>query len=156
MSAITPEIAAWLAAESANTRSDFIFDMHMKVAQGQALTPNMEAAIIRSFEKSKTFAADKAAREAKLAEAPALEAGRRPLSGKVVSAKFKESQFGTQAKMLVELADGNRVWGTVPASLLVDGYALPERGTEVAFTATVEVSADDNHFGFYSRPKVTA
>jgi len=65
--------------------------------------------------------------------------------------------------MLDKETDGNKVWGTVPeAAFLNDpesGSTLPLdalKGREVEFTAAVERSRDDEHFGFYKRPtKVT-
>ena len=53
--------------------------------------------------------------------------------------------------MLVEFDDGNRVWGTVPKALFTGETSGPE-GRRVVFTAKVERSGDDEHFGFFSRP----
>lgn len=73
--------------------------------------------------------------------------GKQTVRGKVLSTKAVEGQFGTVLKMLVQHADGWKVWGTVPASLC--GI---ERGEEIEFSATVAASQDDNKFGFFSRP----
>lgn len=88
-----------------------------------------------------------AERDAQLLDAPALEEGRYTITGKVISTKSQESIYGTQYKMLVELENGNRVWGTIP-SIIWD----VERGSRVRFDAAVERSKDDDHFGFYKRP----
>ena len=88
-----------------------------------------------------------AARAAQLDAAPVLAEGRYTIEGRVVSTKTQESIYGTQYKMLVQMEDGNRVWGTVP-SVIWD----IEAGSMVKFDAAVERSNDDDHFGFYKRP----
>lgn len=86
-----------------------------------------------------------AMREAKL-NTPVLTAGRQIIEGAVKSFKTVENDYGVSFKMLVELADGRRVYGTVPSSI------NPEIGDTVRFTAKVEPKDDDPTFGFYSRP----
>jgi len=78
-------------------------------------------------------------------EAP-LTAGRQALAGTLVSTKFVDGYYGSTFKMLVKLDDGNKVFGTVPSGLDA------EPGSRIEFTATVEPSRDDPHFGFFSRP----
>lgn len=96
-----------------------------------------------------------------------LEGGRRELTGKVLSCKWRSSQYGGAFKMTLDLGDGSRVWGTVPAALedavreyhhthVKDSstFDLPEvlKGATVTITATVNVSDDDESFGFFKRP----
>lgn len=82
---------------------------------------------------------------------PPLVEGRREITGIVVSTKAKDSQYGTQYKMLVEEDDGNRVFGTIPRS--IDGEVWDTRREfRVSFTAEVTVSKDDENFGFFKRP----
>lgn len=89
-------------------------------------------------------------------EIPELIEGRREITGLVLSTKTKESQFGTQFKMLVEEDDGNRVFGTIPRSI-DDVVWDTNRTVRVSFTAEVTVSGDDEHFGWFRRPtKATA
>jgi hypothetical protein len=97
-------------------------------------------------------------RETRDAARPELGFGRRELEGEIVSIKSQQSRFGSQTKMLVVLADGNRVYGTYPTALYGD-YNDPDHvregareGDVVRLTATVEQSADDVHFGFFSNP----
>lgn len=71
--------------------------------------------------------------------------GRREIVGTVLQTKLQESPFGSAWKMLVDEGT-TRLWGTIPASI------DPERGDRVRLTATVQRSADDRSFGFYSRP----
>ena len=48
--------------------------------------------------------------------------------------------------MLVEDANGFRVWGTVPSSVDV------AKGDIIQFTANIEPSPKDEFFGFYKNP----
>jgi hypothetical protein len=50
--------------------------------------------------------------------------------------------------MLVEHADGWKVWGTIPASLI-----KAHRGDKVRFDTAITRSDRDPKFGFFSRPK---
>jgi hypothetical protein len=75
----------------------------------------------------------------------AVPTGRIVIEGVVVARKLQESNYGTTYKLLIE-GEGWKVWGTEPRAL----YA--EKGDRVRLTATVEASADDPAFGFYSRP----
>lgn len=89
-----------------------------------------------------------AARAAERASAADAPNGRRlEFEGAVISSKIVDSRFGSALKMLLQTADGWRVWGTVPAAL-----GSVDRGDIVRLTATVEASKDDPKFGFYSRP----
>lgn len=104
--------------------------------------------------------------------APVAE-GRAAITGKVVSTKWHESQYGETLKMVVQDDRGFRVWGTVPQALMPSNYfdenggyhhehgvgcGGPDSNHEmdepirVTFTATVTASDDDETFGFYKRP----
>ena len=80
--------------------------------------------------------------------------GRVTVQGTVISTQLRPSgphwQDRWSFKILVVLADGNRVWGTCPAPL-VDRVKNGEK--EVTFTAKVVSSEKDPHFGFFSHPK---
>lgn len=71
-------------------------------------------------------------------------------TGTIISQKTKQTDFGTQFKMLVELEDGNRIYGTEPSAI-----ASLHVGDKISFCAPVEVSQNDVHFGFFSRPTKT-
>jgi len=88
------------------------------------------------------------------------------IEGEVISTKWKANAFAPRPtfhggwigsandetlKMTVRLADGNRVWGTVPAPLV---EAVENGKTLVRITAKVSASDRDEHFGFFSFPKV--
>jgi hypothetical protein len=76
-------------------------------------------------------------------------AGRRQLTGKIVSSKVQDGPYGSQIKILLICEDGQKLWGTCPSGLLGND---PVRGQTVRFTATVEVSPQDPCFGFFKRP----
>ncbi|QDF14241.1 ssDNA binding protein [Microbacterium phage IAmGroot] len=82
------------------------------------------------------------AREAAKREVPT---GRVVIEGVVLAKKLQESAYGSTFKLLIE-GDGWKVWGTEPRA--IDAH----KGDRVRLTATVEASADDAAFGFYSRP----
>lgn len=82
-------------------------------------------------------------------ESPVVE-GKYTVEGVVQSTKLKPSLYNPegQLKMMVMLDDGNKVWGSVPKSILSDDL----KGKRVRFDATVEKSDNDEHFGYFSRP----
>lgn len=109
----------------------------------------------------KGLAKEKADAEMK-AEAGPLAEGTYELVGEIVSHKWSEDRgYGSQHKMLVRLDNGNKVFGTIPESLeqahqteTDQGTAYTDpKGSRVSFTATVERSRDDDHFGFFKRPR---
>lgn len=112
------------------------------------------------------------------AKRPPMIEGRQQLSGRFVTSKFVESDYGSTLKGLLLLDDGNKLWGTVPAKaeeaayqLHLAAYEAAETNEErhaaptqdelllrlrITMTAAVEISEDDAHFGFYKRPTKVA
>jgi hypothetical protein len=91
-------------------------------------------------------------RDALRASAPAWEAGRFVVEGKVLSTKTVDSDYGTTRKMLVQEDSGRKLWCSVPSAIYGVG-----RGDRVRMTISVEPSADDPTFAVGSRPaKATA
>lgn len=66
------------------------------------------------------------------------------IKGTVLSTKVVDGPFGRQTKVLVQHADGWKVWGSAPV------YA--DKGDVIEFYAKVQVSDKDAKFGFFSRP----
>jgi hypothetical protein len=107
-------------------------------------------------------AAQRAAEEARRANAESIPVGKVEVEGVVVSTRLVESDFGRTLKMKVVSDAGWSVWGSVPKALLgswewVDGdpvttNAPVEIGDRVRFTATIEPSEDDRLFGYFKRP----
>jgi hypothetical protein len=92
-------------------------------------------------------------RKAEAAPVPVTD-NRIEITGAVISAKWKQTDFGSSLKLTINTTEGYRVWGSAPASLLRDGDTQP--GDVVTFFATVVVSDDDKTFGFYKRPTKAA
>jgi hypothetical protein len=137
---------------AADRRSDrFYHDLNCSLHRYGSLTAPQAAALKRSFAKRLDWVEEKAKRDAAqaVANAAALDCptGRVSITGKVLTTKEQESDFGTQYKMLVEDDRGFRVWGTIPSSI-----GCVERGARVTFVASVEQSPKDRIFGFYKRP----
>lgn len=98
----------------------------------------------------KLLAWDKEAKAKKVAEAAAKEAAprladeRQQLTGIVRGKRDVESVYGWQKKILVDLGDGNKVWGSCPRSLVV------EVGARVSFSAVLAYK--EPGFYIFSRP----
>lgn len=127
--------------------NSFYADLLAKLGRYGELSLNQAAAVERNM------ARDIEARDRKLAEATIergpVPTGRIEITGKVLTTKWVEGFAYNQStlKMLVELENGSKVWGTVPSRI-----NDLERGDTVTFTATVEASNDDASFGFFKRP----
>lgn len=119
-----------------------------------SLSEAQVAAVERGLEREREV-------EAKHEAAGPLTAGKQEISGTIVSHKWVEKDsyvgYGTTSthKMLVELDNGNRVFGTMPAAVDEACWLDEEctqyepKGVRVKFTAEVEPSRDDPFFGFY-------
>lgn len=127
----------------------FVFDVADKARRyelsdkaGAALTDAVER-IVREDAVRAEAAAAKAERARPVEVGNGLE-----IEAKVISTKLKYNAYGETLKMLVEVDGGAyRLWGTVPRALDVTA------GDMVRFVANVEVSDDDENFGFFSRPR---
>ena len=111
---------------------------------------------------------ERAAKKAAKATGPKVAEGRLSVSGRVVSTKSYETDYGTSYKMLVELEDGTRIFGSIPSNIWdeveflgayrklawneTDGVMTKLVGVVLKFTATIEASKDDVSFGFFKRP----
>jgi len=94
----------------------------------------------------KARADELAAREEQHAKAANAPKGRMVIAGKIISAKWQQSQYGLTQKMLLLTNMGWKLYCTVPSGV------EPEVGTEVKINVTVEPSKDDAKFAFGSRP----
>ena len=158
------DLAADYLIENADIREifatidhDIIKDIAEKLPRYGSLTQGQEDLVRKIAAEEPARLERKAAaikREEALDAAPELAEGRYTIEGLVISNKWVEGfAYGDQTlKMLVELSDLNRVWGTVPASILDEVLNAEFRTLRVRFDAAVERSQDDLHFGFYKRP----
>jgi hypothetical protein len=143
-----PEIAAAIeqAKQPAHANNSFVKDVLSKLNQWGSLSERQAAAVVTSLARDLEFAARKAAQATEV-KGPA-PTGRVTVTGKVLSTKVQESQYGETLKMLLQLENNSRVWLTVPSK------ASAERGETLTVTATFQVSKDDPSFAFGSRPVV--
>jgi hypothetical protein len=96
--------------------------------------------------------AEKAEREANKKPIPTeLLEGRHTFTGTVVFTKYQESMYGGSEKMLFVDDRGFNLWGTAPSALWDASNESPS-GCKIQFDATVQVSDDDECFGFFKRP----
>lgn len=138
---------AWAAIVDANSE---IAEAEEMVASGNA--PQIVESILSTCKRNLTVS-DKQrnalikimASEKQKAERPVLTDGRQTVTGTVRKVREQYGQYGTQWKCTVVLDNGNVLYGT-------HGSKFPAEGGRVRFDATIELSKDDEHFGFYKRP----
>lgn len=109
------------------------------------ITDKQRTAAIKIAKQEKERAANEQQRKAGLTD---LEAGKQEITGTILNFKDCESQYGVTTKMLLQLDNGNRLFGTCPRSLMSNDKV--QRGSKVTFTAMVEPK--EKGFGFFSRP----
>lgn len=87
---------------------------------------------------------------------------RQTITGKVVSFKEVVTDFGECTKVVVELEDGKRCYGTTPKKRLpydADKATYAKWnykvGDTISFKASITVSSKDKSFAFFSRPSLT-
>lgn len=129
--------------------NDFIADVSRKFAAYGELSERQVDAVRRALVRDDERAARTAAEPVEI-KVPVV-VGKVQITGKVLSTKWVENDFGGSLKMLVRDDRGFKVWGTVPAALIPNSDVNPV-GQEVIFSATVEASRDDDSFGFFKRP----
>jgi len=87
----------------------------------------------------------------RLAKLTDIDAGKYEIEGVILSVKSYENNFNGRVrstlKMLVQLDNGNRVFGTFPSSLYSND---PAKDRRVSFTATF--SQKEKGFGYFKRP----
>lgn len=132
-------------------RADIAHKLHRygSLSEGQINAIKRGLAFEREREQSRLE------HEKKMASAPPVTVGRYEFEGKVLKADWYDGYYGCQRKMTIELDDGNRLFGAIPASLEQGGYL--QRGDRVRLTGTVENSKKgDPHFGIFKHPKKAA
>lgn len=139
-----PEVQGLIdeAAKPAHAENHFVKDVLAKLDQYGSLSERQIEGV------RKSLAIDNERQKAKENDTrPVLKSSERAVrEGVVISLKTQESQFGTTFKMLVQLDDGNRIFGTEPSSPCI------RKGDRIQFSAPIEVSDRDPHFGFFTRP----
>jgi hypothetical protein len=86
------------------------------------------------------------------ASAQEVPEGKQLISGEILKAEWRDSQYGASLKITTKDDRGFVVWGTCPKVYDGDLQYEPRRGDKISFTANVKQSDSDSKFGFYSRP----
>lgn len=110
------------------------------------LSEKQVALVFKLQREAAERAVERAEQEAKAT--PVVEGKGVVVTGKVLTTKWQQGYYDSVLKMLVLDDRGFKVWGTVPSALEV------ERQDRVSFTANIEVSDDDETFGFFKRPRL--
>ena len=154
-----PELVEFFEDHDMDTeRFYFVNEMHRALIFFGYLTTGQADAMRRTLVKRQEMAAKQLEDAVNAPEADA-PSGKHTVAGIVVSSKVEDGLYGPQRKMLVKLDDGNKVWGSMPASI-IDGirehYGYTEDafkgGVRVSFSANFTVSNNDSHFSYYKRP----
>ena len=148
---------AWarsLATDSHANSNPYLLNLRLAVS-GTLLGPKefgLAASVAQAHARHLERAVKREAVEVEKDEAAPLPKfdGRVEITGKIISAKWKETDFGDTLKIVVKHADGWAVWGTCPNSLGRTEKDLI--GENVSFVARVKASDQDEKFGFFSRP----
>lgn len=141
----------------ATSTNPFIVDVLGKGRKYGNLSDKQLAAIVKAFERDSQRVVEQAQR-ALVPTAPCPVGNRLTITGRLVSRKWKQTDFGSVEKCLVVVDTGAgeyKVWGSVPKGLYGDertGVGRAEVGNLVTFVANVTRSDNDEAFGFYSRP----
>lgn len=147
-----PDVVAALAeVEKKNNPLPFMVEMVHAYQKYGSLTEGQTKAVKNIMVKQAEFEARKEAEK----PAQSLMGGKRLCEGEVKSLKLQHDDYYNTStwKMLVQLLDGNRVWGTVPKSLRSSVEHMRDlEGQRVSLLANVIVSDNDENFGFFKNP----
>jgi hypothetical protein len=158
-----PHVAAFLdGIDRDKERFDFLVSMIDAYERFGGLTERQTAAVEKIMKQRENF--DRQARERAEAPEPTNPApeGKQMVEGIIVSMKFYESEYNNVGswKMSVVLDDGNKVWGTCPASIeskiefgnLRERLASGEYKPRVRFSANFTPKDGEDHFSYFKNP----
>jgi hypothetical protein len=149
--------AAWKIYVTTDARDDTrdmqtIRDIVGKLVQYGALSDRQMAfltTMVQRHERRDVIAAERAAANEAAAPLP-ITAERVAVRGTVLAVKHEDNDGFVSHRMLVQHADGWKVWGSVPSAFL--GQENFGRGVTVEFMAALVPSDRDSKFGFFKRP----
>lgn len=148
--------------EGIRRENNFMRSMREAVVKYGSLTERQLAAVVKFQANEVQFAARKAEEDA---NAEDVIEGTITVTGEVISAKYKYTQFGETLKITVRDDRGFKVYGTCAKQLQAkmgmeaDEFYTDEQmkdlfvGRRIEFTATVNQAEGDTKFGFFSRPR---
>lgn len=154
-----PELAALLGQRYADA-TGFMADMRRALESGR-MSDRQIAAACKSVARDAQMDAQRAKWNAESAALAAtgvkVPTGRIQVTGEIMSAREKVTDFGVSVKMTVKLDDGCKVFGTLPSALEPSNYDLDSlKGRRITFVGTLEASENDPTFGFFKRPSKAA
>jgi len=142
---------------------DFLSAMNESVNEWGQLTEGQEKAVRKIITAQAERDAERQARKAEEnANAADCPEGRTEVTGEIIATDLRETDFGSQWKMLVRDDSGFKVWGSIPSKMF-DIFAVDDvwphgdtfKGKRISFTAAISPSEDDPKFGFFKRPTKT-
>lgn len=144
------DIFAAAATDTDRREEKTIRDIVSRLVQYGSISDKAMDYLRRLVEAIAERPARDAARAAEQAAAkPVPASGKRmTVLGVVVGVRIEDCNGFFSRKMLVQHADGWKVWGSIPSSLNSDDL----KGATVQFDAAVQASDRDPKFGFFSRP----
>lgn len=122
-----------------------IIDIAHRLERLGWVTEGQEQLVARLYAEGQEKLAGAEEEAERVGQLEPLEQGRYSVTGEVVGFKTYDNAYGSTLKVLVQLASGHKVFGTLPSS--IDDA---QRGDSVTFTASFEPKAND--FATFSRP----
>ena len=153
-----PEVAKFLDEIDDTEQMYFLKSVKGSLERWGSLTDPQANAVQKIMKKREEYLARKIQEAIEHADDPEpepLEEGRYVIEGVVLKDEWKVNAYGERHVMTVKMDDGNKVWGTVPRDIAYSAKLQgddPLKGHRVRFTARVEKSDRDEHFGFFSKP----
>ena len=137
---------------------NFLGSLRAQLMKKGKLSDRQIECIQPAIAKRAAWDAERAAKQAAedaLPKSPVVEGKKVELTGEVLSTKWRDGYYGPQLKMLVRDERGFKVWGSVPKTIAGEGEG-ELKGKTITFIAEVKKSDDDEHFGFFKRPRGAA
>jgi len=134
--------------EAQNTVRDIVG----KLIRYGSISEKQEAFLRKLLERINGWGAEQARREAEVEAAAPAPSGRVTVTGKILSVKDQDSDFGVTFKLLLQATEGYKVWATVPGALWQNRSAEDLRGLTITIKVTLTPSPSDTKFAFGKRP----
>ncbi len=137
--------------DTTHKRNSFAADIIAKLHQYGSLSDRQIECATNSIARDHEYEARRQAEENE--EKGPAPSGRQEVTGQILSIKERDTFYGPTLKMLVKLTNNAKVWCTVPSNRTDKEL---NRGSNITFKATFNVSDDDPHFAFGSRPNLVS
>jgi hypothetical protein len=153
-----PELAEFFQEHDFDVEENyFIRSMKESYDKWGSLLPRQTDALKSALQKRAEYYARRLAEPIPTVLLDDHDGQRHTLTGIIVSEKYvaADNHPIKAHKMLVRLDDANKVYGSVPVEIERAVEELEREsavGLRISFDATVKVSKNDDHFGFFNRP----